>query len=1025
LTRAIFVGGAEPPAEEPPTLPGCIQRIGDYDLIEPIARGGMGVVYRARQISLDREVALKVLLDSTFASPGELARFRTEAATTAALHHPNIVVVHEVGEDAGRCFFSMDLVAGKDLAALTREGPLPARAAAELVLKTARAIQHAHERGILHRDLKPSNVLVDASGEPHVTDFGLSKRLAVTGAASEGSPADAHRVLPLTLTGHVVGTPGYMSPEQAAAKRDIGPAADIYSLGALLYHLLTGRAPFVGETPMAVLRQVEEQEPVSPRLLTPSVPRDLETICRKCLAKDPQRRYASALELSQDLQRFLNGEAIRARPVGAAERTWRWGRHRPAIAGLIALSSALLLAVIAVTLAARVRLEADRRLVLQKDYVADLRLVDLAVKENNLGQAGALLDRWRPRDQARSTFGFIRRAEDLRGFEWGYFADLCRGDELRVLGPYEAHALRVAFSPHGERVAGTAADGAVRLWEAGTGRLLGAARHSKRVMTLAFSPDDRFLATGGDDFRLSLWDARTMRSLASPPPLNSPLVAVAFARDGGSLVAVARQECLVWDLARNTATQRAAITPSTWFYGVIAPDLQTVALPMPEARGVELWTIPPQVRRGAVGGLGLAAAFSADGRLLATGELSGQIRVWDAGDLHEVATFSTRAGGIGALAWSPDGKKLASGGHDAFVRLWQFPSGEPVGTYRGHRGFVYGAAFSPDGRRLATASTDGTFRLWDAEHGPATRANPVQKDWGLLQPRGRALPIRRHGVDSDTCWIEPAQLSLVPIPLPAELRGTNVVVRVIDDGFLVFGPDASVRRFDRAGKAVAPAMHLPHWPVFSPTTSPDGRWLTWKERPDEIALRRIWEIGSTNAAEGLGERETAWLMHTFSNDSRHLAMITPAGELLVRDLYHRRYRRGVPSLHGTPTSLSFSRDDRRLVAAWQDGIVSVWNAADWGKPPSSLMAGTEAVWCVAFSPDGRRVAGGGDDGDVFLWDVGTRQLVAKFKAPGNAVMLGVGFSEAGDTLFASTPQSVCIWRTQPAGGEALVPFAEK
>ncbi|HOY56939.1 MAG TPA: protein kinase [Verrucomicrobiota bacterium] len=1021
LTRAIFFDDAELPPEEPLSAPGSVQRIGGYELVERIARGGMGVVYRARQMSLGREVALKILLDSAVAGPEELGRFRAEATAAAALHHPHIVAVHEIGEDAGRLFFSMDFVAGKDLAALTREGPLPARVAAELTRKIAGAIQHAHERGVLHRDLKPSNVLVDALGEPHVTDFGLSKRLVGAPAAPEALPAPAALAPPLTLTGHVVGTPGYMSPEQAAAKRDIGPPADVYSLGAVLYHLLTGRAPFVGETPTAVLRQVEEQDPVSPLLLNPSVPRDLETICHKCLAKEPPRRYASALELGQDLQRFLNGEPIHARPVGATERAWRWCRRRPTMAGLIALSSALLGAVIAVTIAARVRLDEDQRLVRRKDYVADLRLVERAVQENNLGQAGALLDKWRPRRQVRGPFGFTRAEEDLRGFEWNYLAELCRGDELRVLGESGAHALRVAFSSRGDRVAGATADGEVRLWAADTGRLLGIVRHGKRVMTLAFSPDDRVLATGGDDCHLSLWDAQTMQPTASPPPLNSALVAAAFARDRSCLIAVARQQGLVWDLARTTAIERVAITPSTWFYGVIAPNCGTVALPMPEAGGVELWDVPPKVRRGAVGGLGVAAAFSPDGRLLATGELSGQIRIWDLGDLHEVATISTRAGGVGALAWSPDAKRLASGGHDAFVRLWQFPECELAATYRGHRGFVCSLAFAPDGRRLASASTDGTVRLWDAEHGPAPRENPLVRDWGLLLPRGRMLPIRSLAVNSDTHWIDASQMRLVPIPLPAELRDSNTVVRVTDGGFLAIGPDACVRQFDRTGRSIAPAARLPRWPVFHPMPSPDGRWLIWKESPDEIAAYDLWEIASTNAAERLNERGSEWLIHAFSNDSRQLALITPAGELLVRDLHHRRHTRGVTSTHGTPTSLSFSRDDREVVASWQDGMVSVWTTGRWDKPPFTLLTGTEAVWCVCFSPDGRRVAGGGDDGDVFLWDVATRQLVAKLKAPGNAVVLGIGFTEDGDTLFASTPRSVSIWRARPAGLEARIP----
>ncbi|MGH7968842.1 MAG: serine/threonine-protein kinase, partial [Limisphaerales bacterium] len=290
LAHAIFQPSREVDAREQVRDDLGVKRIGDYELLECIARGGMGVVYRARQVSLQREVAVKVLLDPAYASPEQLQRFRSEAAVAAALRHPNIVAIHDIHESDGQRFFSMDFVAGKDLAELTRRGPLPPREAAHLVLKIADAVHHCHERGILHRDLKPSNVLVDAFGEPHVTDFGLAKRIDGVGQVASWTAQ-------LTASGQVMGTPGYMSPEQATAKRDVGPAADIYSTGALLYHLLTGRAPFVGDTPTLVLRQVEEQEPVSPRLLNANVAADLETICLKCLAKEPRQRYGTARDL--------------------------------------------------------------------------------------------------------------------------------------------------------------------------------------------------------------------------------------------------------------------------------------------------------------------------------------------------------------------------------------------------------------------------------------------------------------------------------------------------------------------------------------------------------------------------------------------------------------------------------------------------------------------------------------------------------------------------------------------------------
>lgn len=346
-----------------PALPASLAslgRFGDYELVEEIARGGMGVVYRARQVSLDREVAVKLLRNGVLAGRDESERLRAEASAAAALQHPHIVAIHEVGEHEGQPFFSMEFIAGRDLAELTREGPLPARQAAELVATVADAVQHAHDRGVLHRDLKPSNVLVDLAGVPHVTDFGLARRVNV----------DSN----LTLSGQVIGTPGYLSPEQAAGRsRDVTPASDTYSLGALLYHLLTARAPFVGETPTTVLRQVEDKEPVAPRLLNPAVPRDLETITLKALAKDSARRYATARELAEELNRFLRGEPILARPVGPAERAWRWARRNPVTAALSALSLVLLLTVAVVSLTANVRLTVQRRQAEQvKKFLTDV-----------------------------------------------------------------------------------------------------------------------------------------------------------------------------------------------------------------------------------------------------------------------------------------------------------------------------------------------------------------------------------------------------------------------------------------------------------------------------------------------------------------------------------------------------------------------------------------------------------------------------------------------------------------------------
>ncbi len=304
---------SEPPEGEPPQFPG-------YEVQEMLGRGGMGVVYKAWDRRLNRSIALKILLAGAYARPGERERFLREAEAMARLRHPNIVQVYDVGDQAGRPYFTMEYIEGGNLAQKLSGTPCPARQAAALIATLAQAIQAAHQSGIIHRDLKPANVLLASDGTVKIADFGLAKMLPVPGAVEER----------MTQSGMILGTPTYIAPEQARGQvAKVGPTVDIYSLGAILYELLTGRPPFQGPSPMETLLQAAHQEPVPVTRLVPRVPRDLNTICLKCLEKDPAKRFASAGELAEDLGRFLNHETIRARLVGPLGRLARWGRRNP------------------------------------------------------------------------------------------------------------------------------------------------------------------------------------------------------------------------------------------------------------------------------------------------------------------------------------------------------------------------------------------------------------------------------------------------------------------------------------------------------------------------------------------------------------------------------------------------------------------------------------------------------------------------------------------------------------------------
>lgn len=574
---------------------------GDYELLGVIARGGMGIVYRARQVSLNRVLALKMIRAGRLASPDDLMRFRLEAEAASHLDHPNIVPIYEVGEHQGHHYFSMKLLDGGNLAVQAERFRDDPRAAGRLMATVARAVHYAHQRGILHRDLKPANILLSGSPDdppdrlsPVVTDFGLAKRVEAPDAGG------------LTSSGSILGTPSYMAPEQAEGRREsITTAVDIHALGAILYELSVGKPPFRGDSVLEILRQVREQEPVRPRSIDPRVPRDLETIILKCLEKSPSRRYHSAEALAADLDRWLANMPIQARPATPLERLVKWARLRPAAAAAIALAGCAALATAlairglvstarlqtdieragrALNTATHKRLEAESQLVDVEDdtYFKQLSAAELAWQTNDPERADDLLDRCPIRLRGWEWYHLHRRFHsDPQTFK-GHSGLLCGvsfkpdGSQLacaaettgfllwetasdrivRRIPAHEATIYGLAFNRAGTRMASAEASGQVQLWDLTTGANLGALRgHEGWISGVAFSGDGAVLASSGQDGTIRLWNLRQTSAAENEQPARilrghtGPVFGVAFSPDGASLASAGQDGTVrLWDL---------------------------------------------------------------------------------------------------------------------------------------------------------------------------------------------------------------------------------------------------------------------------------------------------------------------------------------------------------------------------------------------------------------------------------------------------------------------------------------------
>ncbi len=968
---------------------------GEYDLIERIALGGMGVVFKAHQRSLERIVALKSIRNGRHTTAEEIKRFRHEAQAAADLHHSNIVPIYDYGEVGGQHYFTMEYVEGKSLEDMIYEHPLPARAAVEYVRTVARTVNYAHSQGVVHRDLKPSNILIADNNQPRITDFGVAR--TVGGEMQIGG------------RDNIVGTPEYMSPEQSLGGDAASlPPTDIYSLGALLYALLTGRPPFQTESLMDTLVQVRTKRPVSPRLLNHKIPLDVETICLKCLRKEAEKRYTTAADLADDLDRFLEGKPIVARPVSRGEKLARMCRRNPAIALLSVGGMALTLTLISAQMFANSKLNhvneklnqtvgaldrsRDRLRGALKSanesringerllYLADIREAGRAWNNGDKRQMLLSLERQRPGEGQ----------DDFRGTEWGFLWNHAR-IASRAVARNEQALYFVCYSPDGEAITTAGEDAVIRIYNAATFREEFAIKTGQgEVNGLAYSPDGTILASAGDNGTISLW---RLNAASGGVDRIQQIVAhefqvynIAFTPDGRKLVSTGRDPSIrIWDVKT----------------------------------GQSLGTLTGHERSAG------SIAMSSDGRVLVSASHDGTIVLWDIESQSMIRQADPRIGRLTSVGLSPDDSLLVISSIERTIQVMTVPSLEVTHEFK-HMDGVQRSLFTPDGTAVVAADLGGVIRIWPLSDNRAMQGTsigiPNLRTWKAHRDRIYAMAISPHGdkmlsvgsdgrllesvigSDSPNWMLQKDEGSIVAMEFTAQgsrlvtIDGRHVEVWNPEDGSLLRRleqPDDGLKsvatcstgatlavggnygvihiwrdQFDEAKTT----MHIgDKFNVDELALSPNGEYLAAVERTDTEGddLRvfdlhtgqRLATIKAANSNAVAFSHDGKWL---FASGSSNVVQIwhLPDGRNVVGRTGH------VSSING----IQFSQNGQWAATCSDDRLVKVWQVPTLDEHVT-MPGHLREVQSVAFAPDSRTLTSAGDDGRLKFWNLPSGQML--------------------------------------------------
>lgn len=1051
-SRAVSAAFGEQPRPLDAPAPSSFGR---FQIRDRLGAGGFGEVYQAYDPVLERDVALKVPHAAVLANEKARARFVRESRVAAQLRHPGIVPIFDAGSDGDAVYIAYAFIQGRTLEDEVEQQLPDFRRSAELVRRLAEAAHHAHSLGIVHRDIKPSNIMVDGGGQALLMDFGLAHI--------------AHSEDKMTRDGAVLGTPAYMAPEQADRSfGEVGPASDQFSLGIVLYELLTGKRPFNGP-PQVVIYNLTHQEPPPPSSINPIIPRDLETICLKAIAKQPAGRYADCEALAEDLRRFLDDENITARRLSLAQRAWRWSRREPLVASLAASLFAVMAAgIIAVTAqwrradGHREEAEANARESKQAQDRAEASEHEsrtlLARRERDLYLKNLVLarERWQDNDIRAAQELLNACPPELRNWEWRFVRRLCESILHQFPKNHSQKITSVAYSPDGEWIVTGGYDRSVLLWNAESSTFHASLGEMPwNVTSVAFSPTGDLLAAGDLDGNVRLWNVGEWRDPIHEFKSEVPVWSMTFTPGGALVIGCLGNTIKLYDVKARPGKTRTLKPPldaallkpyledpqrtAQLLASLMRGDIEFATGPTYVAtsadgkwvvsagfdRKVHLWRVQEVEQSLAAAATGgpptprlmlevpqalpfMSVAVDAEGDRIAAGSANGVIYTWEVDDGAVVARHAlpdAHQHSILGLVFARDQQRLASCSFDRTIKIWD-DAGELTAVLRGNSSAVWVLALSPDGRQIASGNETGELLVWDAS------ATEETMTLATLGDSAKTIALGNDG--RSAAWLE-EQGRVFSLDTVYRRHGTLTAPDGIDDVKLVALGDREVDIVLAAEQENAAHVYL----YLGDTTA------DWLRLP--AAFDTVTAIAIRSGTVGVADIESIRLFS--AQDGRQIAALENSADALCLDIREDGSQvaagdsQGLVRLWDAATGklldqrygaarrvfdVAFSPIGLEIASAHEEGVVRLWDPQD--DQDKQLNGHRLAVHGVTFSPDGTRIASAGDDGNVMIWDSATGEAALTLERGGVTPFRQVRFGQDGALTATRTDGAICRWK---------------